>query len=166
MQEWRNGRRIRLKIWRGPPRVGSSPISCMKKKDSDENVWVFSFSCRGVPWTHGSRSPRPYGLRRSVRREKGSLDLFLNPSHPISCKLPLVIQGFFFLSKGRHSRFLSDFSRKWGQNHGKKIANQRTYPRELLFKNRNTCDKIRGVELRIGRGDFSDLWEILWICCI
>ena len=27
------------------------------------------------------RAPRPDGLRRSVRREKGSLDLFLNPSH-------------------------------------------------------------------------------------
>lgn len=29
-QEWRNGRRIRLKIWRWQQCVGSSPISCMK----------------------------------------------------------------------------------------------------------------------------------------
>jgi len=46
------------------------------------------------------RAPRPCGLRRSVRREKGSLDLFLNPSHPISCVLKLGQEmSEFFLDK-------------------------------------------------------------------
>ena len=42
----------------------------------------------------GSRSPRPDGLRRSVRREKGPPDLFLNPSHPIFRMI--VLPGVLF----------------------------------------------------------------------
>ena len=34
----------------------------------------------------GSRSPRPEGLRRSVRWEKGPLDLFLVPPPPPSAR--------------------------------------------------------------------------------
>ena len=52
----------------------------------------------------GSRSPRPNGLRRSVRWEKGSLDLFLFPPHPIfrwNILMEMIelsrLKGFFFV---------------------------------------------------------------------
>ena len=48
----------------------------------------------------GSRSPRPDGLRRSVRREKGPPDLFLNPSHPIFRMIVLPGVLFFHAEGG------------------------------------------------------------------
>ena len=41
MQEWRNGRRIRLKIWRWQQCVGSSPISCTKNINSRSKDLLF-----------------------------------------------------------------------------------------------------------------------------
>ena len=38
---WRNGRRTRLKILRGRPRVGSSPTIRIRKMGSDENLNPF-----------------------------------------------------------------------------------------------------------------------------
>ena len=46
------------------------------------------FMCRGSPRTRSSRSSRRRATRRSVRREKGPLDLFLNPPHPVFRHVP------------------------------------------------------------------------------
>ncbi len=47
----------------------------------------------------GSRSPRSEAARRSVHREKGPLDLFLDPIHPIF-RIKKVPEGTFFLCGG------------------------------------------------------------------
>ena len=64
-QEWRNGRRIRLKIWRGPPRVGSSPISCIEKEKGRSTDLPFFFLKQSVTWIHDSRSTLRFGRRKA-----------------------------------------------------------------------------------------------------
>ena len=59
------------------------PSSALEKKEPRHMPRFFFCKGGGVPWTQGPRSPRPCGLRRSVRWEKGPLDLFLFPPHPI-----------------------------------------------------------------------------------
>ncbi len=80
------GRQARLRILCPYRRVGSSPIFRIenKKTQTSNRLGLFCFHMPRrplTPWVQGLLATE--WLRRSVRWEKGPLDLFLFPPHPI-----------------------------------------------------------------------------------